>query len=40
VAQAELFDQVGRLLGVGSGIFSRSKIPLTPEIGYAESEPV
>jgi uncharacterized protein (TIGR00369 family) len=35
VAEAELFDDDGRLLAKGSGTFSRSNIALTPEIGYA-----
>jgi uncharacterized protein (TIGR00369 family) len=38
VAQSELRDQAGRLLGMGSGTFTRSKVSLTPEIGYAEPE--
>jgi uncharacterized protein (TIGR00369 family) len=38
VAQAELRDEAGRLLGLGSGTFTRSKVSLTPEIGYGEPE--
>lgn len=34
VAESELVDGEGRLLAKGSGTFSRSRIPLTPEIGY------
>jgi uncharacterized protein (TIGR00369 family) len=35
LAEADLFDQVGKLLGRGSGVFTRSAIPLDPSIGYA-----
>jgi uncharacterized protein (TIGR00369 family) len=34
IADSELFDERGKLLGRGSGNFMRSKIPLTAEIGY------
>ena len=34
IADSELFDEKGRLVGRGSGNFMRSKIPLTEEIGY------
>jgi uncharacterized protein (TIGR00369 family) len=34
LAEAELLDERGELLGHGSGVFSRSAIPLGPEIGY------
>ena len=33
-AEAELTDQEGNQIARGSGTFTRSKIPLTPEIGY------
>jgi uncharacterized protein (TIGR00369 family) len=36
VAESELRDGQGRLLAKGSGTFTRSRIPLTPEIGYAD----
>jgi uncharacterized protein (TIGR00369 family) len=36
VAESELRDEDGRLLAKGSGIFTRSRIPLTTEIGYAD----
>jgi len=35
VAESELRDDAGRLLAKGSGTFTRSRIPLTAEIGYA-----
>jgi uncharacterized protein (TIGR00369 family) len=35
VAESQLFDGDGRLLGQGSGIFSRSTIRLDQSIGYA-----
>ena len=35
VAEAELTDQEGRLIAHGSGTFMPSKIPLTPDLGYA-----
>jgi uncharacterized protein (TIGR00369 family) len=35
VAEAELFDDDGRLLAKGSGTFSRSNLALTAEMGYA-----
>jgi len=35
VAESELPDEAGRLLAKGSGTFTRSRIPLTAEIGYA-----
>jgi len=34
LAEAELLDAEGQLLGRGSGVFSRSSIPLEPAIGY------
>lgn len=34
VAESELRDDAGRLLAKGSGTFTRSRIPLTAEIGY------
>ncbi|HEX3234692.1 MAG TPA: PaaI family thioesterase [Gemmatimonadales bacterium] len=34
LAEADLFDNVGKLLGRGSGVFTRSAIPLDPSIGY------
>jgi len=34
VADAELVDSEGREIARGSGIFMRSTIPLSPEIGY------
>jgi uncharacterized protein (TIGR00369 family) len=39
VAESELRDQQGRLLAKGSGTFTRSKIALTPEIGYGSAAP-
>jgi uncharacterized protein (TIGR00369 family) len=35
VAESELLDDAGALLAKGSGTFTRSRIALTPEIGYA-----
>jgi uncharacterized protein (TIGR00369 family) len=35
VAESQLFDGDGRLLGQGSGVFSRSAIRLDAAIGYA-----
>ena len=35
LAEADLFDSEGKLLGRGSGVFTRSAIPLDPSIGYA-----
>ena len=35
LAEADLFDHGGKLLGRGSGVFTRSAIPLDPGIGYA-----
>ena len=35
LAEADLFDSDGKLLGRGSGVFTRSAIPLDPSIGYA-----
>ena len=35
VAEARLVDQDDRLLGHGSGVFSRGSIRLDPSIGYA-----
>jgi uncharacterized protein (TIGR00369 family) len=34
-AEAELVDGEGLLLGRGSGVFTRSSIPLDPAVGYA-----
>jgi len=34
IADAELFDQNGKLAGRGSGNFMKSKIALTEDIGY------
>jgi uncharacterized protein (TIGR00369 family) len=34
VAESELRDHAGKLLGKGSGTFTRSRIPLTEDIGY------
>jgi acyl-coenzyme A thioesterase PaaI-like protein len=34
LAEADLFDGGGKLLGRGSGVFTRSAIPLDPSIGY------
>jgi uncharacterized protein (TIGR00369 family) len=33
-AESELEDSEGRLLAKGTGSFARSRIPLSPEIGY------
>jgi uncharacterized protein (TIGR00369 family) len=35
VAESQLFDDEGRLLGQGSGVFSRSAIRLDGAIGYS-----
>jgi len=35
LAEAELLDGEGQLLGRGSGVFTRSSIALEPAIGYA-----
>jgi uncharacterized protein (TIGR00369 family) len=35
LAEAELLDGEGQMLGRGSGVFTRSSIPLDPAIGYA-----
>jgi uncharacterized protein (TIGR00369 family) len=35
LAEADLLDNSGRLLGRGSGVFTRSSILLDPSIGYA-----
>ena len=35
ISEAILYNGEGREIGRGNGIFVRSKIPLTPEIGYA-----
>lgn len=35
LAEAELLDEERQLLGRGSGVFTRSSIPLAPDIGYA-----
>ena len=35
VADSQLFDGEGQLLGQGTGVFSRSTIRLDPAIGYA-----
>ena len=34
LAEAELVDEAGRLLGHGSGMFSRSRIPLDEDMGH------
>ncbi len=34
VGEAELFNKDGKVIAFGTGNFSRSKIGLTPEIGY------
>jgi uncharacterized protein (TIGR00369 family) len=34
MAEADLVDATDRLLGRGSGVFTRSNIPLDPTIGY------
>ena len=36
VAESEVRDDAGQLLAKGSGIFTRSRIALTEEIGYAD----
>ncbi len=33
-ATGELFDEAGNLVGRGEGRFARSKLQLTPEVGY------
>ena len=35
VAEAEVLDGDGRVVGRGSGSFMKSQAPLTPEMGYA-----
>ena len=35
LAQAVVYDDEGREVGRGSGMFVKSRSPLTPEIGYA-----
>jgi len=35
MAEADLLDEAGQLLARGSGVFTRSAIPLDPSIGYA-----
>lgn len=35
VAESQVFDGTGKLLGQGSGTFIRSRIPLDASIGYA-----
>jgi uncharacterized protein (TIGR00369 family) len=35
VAEADLLDKAGLLLGHGSGVFTRSAIALDPSLGYA-----
>lgn len=35
LAESELHDDEGRLLARGSGSFMRSRVPLSPELGYA-----
>jgi len=35
LAEADLMDDRNQLLGHGSGVFTRSAIPLDPSIGYA-----
>ena len=37
VAESELRDDAGELLAKGSGVFTRSRIALTEEIGYTDS---
>jgi uncharacterized protein (TIGR00369 family) len=34
LAEAQLFDERGELLGQGSGLFTRSSIPLDASTGY------
>lgn len=36
LAESELRDATGKLLAKGSGTFTRSRIALTPEIGYTD----
>ena len=36
VAESELRDSAGSLLAKGIGTFARSRIPLTPEVGYVD----
>ena len=38
VAEAEVRDGAGQLLAKGSGVFTRSRIALTEEIGYADPQ--
>jgi hypothetical protein len=33
-AESHLFDGAGTLLGQGTGVFTRSSIPLDPTVGY------
>lgn len=35
LAESTLVDEAGRILGQGSGVFTRSSIALTPAVGYA-----
>ena len=35
MAESDLLDEAGKLLARGSGVFTRSAIPLDPSIGYA-----
>ena len=35
VAEGEIYDEEGRVVGRGSGLFMPSQVPLGPEIGYA-----
>jgi acyl-coenzyme A thioesterase PaaI-like protein len=35
IAEAELVDHAGRQVGRGSGSFTRSTTPLSPDVGYA-----
>jgi len=35
LAESTLFNDAGEMLGHGSGVFTRSSIKLTPEVGYA-----
>ena len=39
LAESEVRDDAGRLLAKGSGVFTRSRIALTEEIGYADPRP-
>ena len=34
VGTTDLYNEEGKLIAFGTGNFSRSKIPLSPEIGY------